>query len=309
MKYLAKISIASLAVLSLAACSHVAQFTGEDFVAINNSSYTVNESVGTLKVGVTAYPQDGNPNTTVSFKVVDNTAKSGADFSVEPASGVLTFAGDSVQYITIKVVNHAGVYTGDKNFSIQIASTTNDYAFPHYNTCKINIKDEDHPLIDMFGTYTMGGVILTETPAYATQTWDMEMSIYDDDPTRVWMDIMVPICSPKYYGSYFKTGTVKVYGVVSEDKNTITIPVPQKTPACPGDLFNGFGPDDRFWFYKWDDDNGIFIEDEGSIVFTKQDDGSFAAGETDYFGITTPDETGGLFYYLMNVWDAYFVKK
>jgi len=53
----------------------------------------------------------------------------------------------------------------------------------------------------------------------------------------------------------------------------------------------------------------VFITEPGNLVFTKQADGSFEAGELDYFGITTPDSTDGMFYYLMNVWDAYFVKK
>lgn len=307
MKYLANICIACVAALFLTACSHVAQFTGEDFVAFKGSSYTVNESVGTYKIGVMAYPQNGNPNTTVSFKVVEKTAKSGKDFTVEPASGVLTFAGDSTQYITIKVVDHDALYTGDLKFDLQITSTTNNYTFPNYNTVSITIKDEDHPLLDMFGTYTMGGVILTDAPGYARDSWDMEIGPYEGDVTRVWMKVMVPICD--IYSQNFKHGTVDVYGIVSDNMTKITIPVPQKTAAWPDDLFDGFTADDRFWFYKWDDEAGVFITDPGTIVFTKQEDGTFVANEEDYFGISTPDSTDGLFYYFMNVWDAYFVKK
>lgn len=309
MKYLAKICLAGLAFLSLAACSHVAQYKGEDFVAFRSSSFSSKESAGSFKIPVIAYPQNGNPNTSVSFKIVENTAKSGTDFTIEPATGVLNFTGDSLQYITVNVVDHDGVYTGDLTFNLQIESATNNYTFTHYNTVSVKIVDEDHPLLDLFGTYTMGGVVLSEAPAYQNDSWDMEMGPYDGDVTRVWMDVVVPICSSKYYGSYFKRGKVKVYGVVSKDKTQISIPVPQKTPAHPDDLFSGFTADDLFWLYKWDDDAGVFITEPGNLVFTKQADGSFEAGELDYFGITTPDSTDGMFYYLMNVWDAYFVKK
>jgi len=309
MKYLAQICIAGLAALSLAACSHVAQYSGEDFVAFRSSSFSANESAGSIKIPVIAYPQNGNPNTSVSFKVVEKTAKSGTDFTVEPASGVLNFTGDSLQYITVNVVDHDGLYTGDLTFNLQIESATNNYSFPHYNTVSVKIVDEDHPLLELFGTYKMGGVILTKAPAYAQETWDMEMSPYDGDVTRVWMDVFVPICSSKYYGSNFTHGKVKVYGVVSNDKTQISIPVPQETPAHPDDLFNGFTADDLFWLYKWDDEAGVFITEPGNLVFTKQDDGSFKADELDYFGIATPDTTDEMFYYLMNVWDAYFVKK
>ena len=305
MKYLAKICIAGLATLSLAACSHVAQYHGEDFVAFKGSSYNIKESAGSMKIGVTAYPQSGNPNTTVSFKVVENTAKAGTDSSVEPASGVLTFAGDSIQYITVNVVDHDAVYTGDLDFSLQIESATNNYSFPHYNTVSIKINDEDHPLLDLFGSYTMGGVILASS-GYTNGSWDMEVSAYEGDVTRIWMDITAPIFSPDLYGSNFKKKP-NVYAEVSEDKSTISIPYPQETAATPDDLFGGFTQDDHFFFYKWDDDAGVFLTEPGYVVFTKQDDGSYAT--EDYYGFATPDATDGLFYYWMNVWDGYFVKK
>ena len=101
MKYLAKICLAGLAFLSLAACSHVAQYTSEDFVAFRSSSFSANESAGSIKIPVIAYPQNGNPNTSVSFKVVEKTAKSGTDFTVEPASGVLNFTGAYCNYFRV----------------------------------------------------------------------------------------------------------------------------------------------------------------------------------------------------------------
>jgi len=305
MKYLVNILIAGAAIFALASCSHVAPYTGEDFVAFYKGSYTVNESSGSFKIPVKAYPQNGTANTSVSFKVVEGTAKSGTNFTVEPASGVLTFAGDSTQYITVSVIDKDGVFTGDLGFSIEIASTTNDYIFPNYNTVKVTIKDEDHPLLDLFGSYTMGGVVLS-TSGSRVEEWDMEVSAYEDDVTRIWLDITAPLFSPSIYGGSFKN-TPSVYAVVSDDKATITIPYPQATAASPSDLFSGFTADDVFYFYGWDDEGGKFITSEGSIVFTKQADGSYET--PDYYGFTTPDEVGGMFYYWMNAWGAYFVKK
>lgn len=301
MKYLANILIAGAAIFALASCSHVAPYTGEDFVAFYKGSYTVNESSGSFKIPVKAYPQNGSANTSVSFKVVEGTAKSGTNFTVEPASGVLTFAGDSTQYITVNVIDQDGIFTGDLGFAIAIASTTNDYTFPNYNTVKVTIKDEDHPLLDLFGSYTMGGIVLS-TSGYRQEEWDMEISAYDGDVTRVWLDVTTPFFSSSYYASY--APHAEVYAVVSDDKSTITIPYPQ---TCESTAAAAFGLDENFTFYGWDDDAGVFITAPGNIVFTKQEDGSYET--PDYYGFATPSETGGLFYYWMNAWGAYFIKK
>lgn len=219
MKYLANICLAGLAVLSIAACSHVAQYTGEDFVAFKGTSVSVNESVGSVKIPMMAYPQDGNPNTTVSFKVIENTAKAGTDFTVEPASGVLTFAGDSTQYITVNVNNFAGIYTGDKKFQIQIASTTNDYTFPNYNTVNFTIKDEDHPLSAILGTYTAQGI-----EDYWGDVYNFEITVVpvDGDITKVQINNLDPYFAE--YGFTSDKGVNYVIGQVNEDKTSITIP-------------------------------------------------------------------------------------
>jgi hypothetical protein len=254
MKYLAKICIAGLAALSLAACSHVAQYTGEDFVAFRSGSYSVSETSGSIKVPVIAYPQNGNPNTTVSFKVVEGSAKAGTNFSVEPASGVLTFAGDSTQYITVNVKNQAGLYTGDLSFGIEITSTTNDYTFNHYNAVKFNIKDEDHPLINYFGSYTTSYCMGYWGDNYSGHT--IELAAWEGDVNSFSISNLEP-----YLGGNGFKGPVK--GVLNAEKTVITVAAGQATG------YNGVN------YYGFDAPNPEDAESsEADIIINIQEDGS-----------------------------------
>ena len=304
MKNIAKIIAAGSVLFAMTACSHVAKYTTYDFVAFAATSYTVNESTTTLVIPVCAYPENGEPNTTVTFDVKDASAVAGTDFTFAPANGVLNFSGEKAQSITVTILGHPGVFTGDLKFTIELKDASNDYEMNSYAKATVTIKDEDHPLLDLFGKYTMGGEIL-DTSGYVYETWTMNVSAYEGDVTRIWLDVTAPIFSSGYYGSYFKN-LPAVYGIVSSDKETITIPCPQETAANPNDLFSGVA-DDHFYFYEWDDDAGKFITEKGSIVFTKQDDGSYMTEGN--FGFASPSETGGLFYYWMNCWGASFKKQ
>jgi hypothetical protein len=272
MKYIAKICLAGLAALSLAACSHVAQYTSEDFVAFRSGSYSVSETSGSIKVPVIAYPQNGNPNTTVSFKVVDGSAKAGTNFSVEPASGVLTFAGDSTQYITVNVKNQAGLYTGDLSFGIEITSTTNDYAFHHYNAVKFNIKDEDHPLINYFGSYTTSACMGYWGDNYSGHT--IELAAFEGDVNSFSISNLEP-----YLGGNGFKGPVK--GVLNAEKTVITIASGQATG------YNDVN------YYGFDAPNPNDAESsEADIIINIQEDGSLfipnawgAAGASGWYEI------------------------
>lgn len=285
MKYLAKICIAGLAALSLAACSHIAKFTSEDFVAFSNASYSVQESAGSIKIPVYAYPQDGNPNTTVSFKVIEQTAKTGEDFSIEPAGGVLTFSGDSVQYITVKVVDHDGVYTGNKTFGLEMTSVSNDYTFPNFNSCKITILDEDHPLLDLFGEYTFTTIMADfddegNIDGIYRHSWTMNMGPVEGDVTKVSMD-HITFFSVNY-ASY--CGPMPVVASVSGDKKTITISCPQTTKGTAAP----WGLDENFILYKHGGWKGEYITENDTVTFKQQEDGTWSTTES--FGFSTPTD-------------------
>ena len=61
-------------IASFASCSHVSKYRSDNIIAFGNSKYEIGESAGSYKIRVVAYPEDGKPNTTVSFKVVEGEA-------------------------------------------------------------------------------------------------------------------------------------------------------------------------------------------------------------------------------------------
>ena len=310
MKNIAKFIAAGSVLFALAACSHVAKFTTEDFVAISGTSYTVVESTTTLTIPVCAYPANGQSNTTVTFDVKNGTAVAGEDFTFAPANGVLNFAGEETQNITITIIGQPGVFTGDKSFVVELKDASNNYAMSTINSAKVNIKDEDHPLTDLFGAYEMAAVCY-DGEALAYPKWTMNIGPYEGDVTKIWIDN--PTAFTVAFASY--TGDSPVYAVVSSDKKTITIPLPQKTT---GDL-SDFGLDNIYIFAHegFEGGAGKYITDEAKVVFTLQDDGRWIT--TDCFGAGHPDDLAeypSLFYnYCVNystldpTKPTYFVKK
>lgn len=304
-------SLFALSLLAIfASCSHEAVYTVESFVAFGKPKYEVQESAGSYKIAVYAYPA-GKANTTVSFKVTDGAAKSGTNFSVTPADGVLTFEGDTLKYITVNVVDIDGVYTGNLDFSIEIVSATNDYTYDNCGKAAVTIVDEDHPLLSLFGEYTANGVV-NVNGGYSYASWTMNISVYEGDVTRIWLDVIAPFFESSYYGSY--APHAEVYADVSNDKKTISIPYPQEVESTAA---AAFGVDEHFVLYKFDgnDTTAPFLTDPGVIEFKLQEDGSYMT--EDSYGFATESYVGdGWFYYYMSVfggfnssYPAFFIKK
>lgn len=155
--------IAGLALIaSLASCSQKAEFQSSSYVRFNAEAYSVKEDAGTVRLPVYAYPKNGETSfpraeeayTEVSFEIVENSAKAGENFTVEPANGILTFDGESVAYITLNITNLEGEYTSDLDFTIKLTGATRDYTIGAFHTASITIVDNDHPLAAILGSYT-----------------------------------------------------------------------------------------------------------------------------------------------------------
>ena len=300
MKNIAKFIAAGSVLFALAACSHVAQFTTEDFVAISGTSYTVVESTATLTIPVCAYPASGQSNTTVTFDVKNGTAVAGEDFTFAPANGVLNFAGEETQNITITIIGQPGVFTGDKSFVVELKDASNNYAMSTINSAKVNIKDEDHPLTALFGDYELNGVSFYKDDGYYPVTVPMTIKPYEGDVTRVWMNGFVAFNIQSWYPGYFVDSSV--YANVSSDMKTITIPVPQATPTIAA----AFESDEPFTMYKWDSTANKFITESDTIVFTlDEESGAYVTVNPYGFNIPAAVKLGPLYDDLIMYSDKY----
>ena len=191
------------------------------------------------------------------FGVTDVSAVEGVNYTVEPASGVLNFTGNSTEFITFTIINQAGIYTGNVKFVVDLLSATNNVEVCALTRATVTIEDIDHPLAAILGQYTAS--------CYDLDSGDIDYTITlspdEKDVSLVWVDYIVPMFSD--YKSY---GDGSIYGKVSADLNTITFPVGQTTS------FNvGYGNMQVLGCYY---DDGYYTVKE-DIVFTRQEDGSF----------------------------------
>ena len=247
-------------IAALASCNRKAEYKTYPFATLEATSYAIAENSGVLRIPVSVFDNDGGSGS-VTFVVKDGTAKEGADFTVSPSNGVLSFTGNGTQYIEIAVVDHKGVFTGNTNCSVSVTSVSGDLTLGTVLDCDVTIQDLDHPLADILGTYTATGY------GYKLGEFKYTLHLTNDpkDITKVWCDWIMPMWfTLKSYGN------ASVYGTVSEDHSTITFPVPQTV------AFNvGYGNQELYGCHWKDPEGDGYYIDEDPIVFTKVSEGVY----------------------------------
>lgn len=291
-----------LAVSLLLSCSRKMEVTNFDFVDFYSSSASVLEDVGTVNVPIFANAV-GSSNFKVSVSVLsdETTAVSEEDYVIE--NDVISFEGGSkeeVKNLSVSVLPHIGTFTGPKKLVLKLASTSDDgVVLGKTQLFVLNIGDKDHPLTAMFGDYTLHGVSL-DGDGYYPFAIKVNISAYEGNTQRVWIKNISPFFV--YYANYI-VGSTDVYGEVSADMSTITIPTPQVLEASAKDAF---GLDEPYTLYKWEGNaDGAFVAENASIVFTlNEENGTYVT--KDSYGLSTSSQVeNGLFYYDMNVFSTF----
>ncbi len=222
MKKAYKIIACAAILTAVVGCRREMEFQTVPFANIYNESISVDENVGTITIPVSLSAIKGDKNTSVTFKVIEGKAKEGTNFTVEPSGKVLNFNGTDTQNITVNVIEQAGVFTGSLDFKIELVSATNDYTLGGTTATSVTIKDLDHPLANLFGTFSGAA------PGYWGDKYTASVQILadPDDINKVLVYNLETyladngLTAPKY--NVF-TGTVNA------EKNKITIPTGQKT--------------------------------------------------------------------------------
>ncbi len=235
-------------------------YTTVPFVNLYKSSISVDENVGKIILPVKLSSYSGDNNTSVTFKVVEGTAKEGVNFTVEPAGKVLSFNGTDSLAITINVVGQTGVYTGDLKFKVELGNTTNDYQVGGTSVTTVTIKDIDHPLANFAGSW----IVSCSTPSRSLK-YRMSLDLDDEDASVVWCNYIVPML---YAYSAYGSGWVK--GTVSNDKTTITF-ASQPLDARDGEAFDLGYNTGTLYLYSgiYNGDNDEYETSKDPIIFTK----------------------------------------
>lgn len=183
------LGFASLAVLaSCQGLNTLPKFEeSEAFASFPKTSFGLNENKGQLIIPV-EIASLAPVKTTVSYKIIDGSAKAGVNFKDTNADAVLTFDGTArSQNIVIDIINLAGEYTGDLKFSVNLESATG-LKISAENSCAVTIYDLDHPLSAILGTYTGAAVDVG-----GEVTWELHLTKDAKDVTIVWCDAICPL--------------------------------------------------------------------------------------------------------------------
>lgn len=230
------------------------------FAAFKTSSVTVAENVGTVNIPVHVSSLKGVA-TTVSYEFVNGSASQGVDFEDASGSGTISFAaGESEKYITVKIIEHPGVFTGDLRFSVKFKST-GDVKAGVGNSCAVTINDLDHPLSAILGSYSCK----TKDAWGGDNEWTMTFIKDDSDVTKVW------IYNIWAADSWAGMDTI-YYGIVDDDMTTITIPLGQESEY----KYSNGKPITLLGF---DGESG---HDEGNMVVSIKDGGKTLVWDPDF---------------------------
>lgn len=263
--------------------NEVPEFSDSDaFVAFDNGTASINENGDILRIPVTLASISGMTQT-ITYTIIDGTAKEGVNFTIADAAQTLSFdAENRTRNIVVNIINNPGEFTGDLSFKIQLSE--NGAIKPSaQNICTVVIKDLDHPLAAILGTYRADGV----TYFNGAKMWDMVLSKDAEDVTVVWISNLEGTGS----GSGF-------YGIVNEEMTEIAVPLGQINTVHT--TSNGDG---NVYLYGMDADEELY--DAGNLIIQIQE-----GGQKLYFGVYGPSvNLGGTNYYWDLVYPDYYATK
>lgn len=267
MKRIYSVILLALGLVTLASCelNKDPKFNDKDaFVAFNQAVFSCSETDGEISIPVTLASLNGM-STTISYSAVNGSAVQGTNFDLVDGTGTLSFTPDArTQYIKVRIYDPdvtyqgteriGGRYTGDLKFKLEFKST-GDVSSSMESACTVTIKDIDHPMSALLGTYTTKGF---DYFADDFSTWTMTITKDASDDHMVWFD--------NIFGNDGWTGDdMLYYGNVDDDLTTITVPLGQESEYL-------YGGSTAVLLLGLDEDmNGY---DSGNLVITIKKDAS-----------------------------------
>jgi len=275
--------------LTLASCNlnDYPEFDNADaFVAIQQTSASISETGDELSIPVMLTSLGGLQGS-VDFEITPDSvagAQEGVHYTILNASKTLSFTADEpTQYIKFKIIDN-DEFGGDVKMTVKLVNAQG-VQLGASKTCQVTIEDNEHPLSFILGT--MNALGYDYFSGGAEEEWT---ATFEKDPTdlnKVWI---YNICSGGCSSSY------PVYGIVTEDKTEIHIPVGQTTAVTSSYdvILEGFRdngetdiPNGEYIVGKISEDGTITIEDWFGAH-------AYAAGTTNSAGWYAI-EMGGIF--------------
>ncbi len=178
LKYLAII----ITVLMVTSCEkeRIVWDNAESFVAFAGASSQAAEQGGPVGIPVMVVTTSSSATSvTFDFDAESSTAVEGTHFSLVNASKILDISGGGYDTIWIQPIDNE-IFTGNLNIVITLLSNTGDYNWGAQDAHTLTIMDNEHPLGDWIGSYS---VTATDYWSYfGPETWSVSTSPDPDDP-------------------------------------------------------------------------------------------------------------------------------
>lgn len=276
-KILNRITFVLAAVTLLVSCEadYVMFDSSKNFVAFPAKSTPVLEQGGQVPIPVYVVALDGAPACDVTFDFsVDGIAApavEGEDFTLVNSSKSLSFPGGAgYDTIWIQPIDN-DEFTGNKMINVVLQSNSQNYQFGANISNAVTIVDDEHPLKNWIGTYSVEALSYGSPGAW-DEAWIVQISAVDGELDK--LEILIDA------GNGGGVGFLAAF-----DTEAMTITIDPGTDA--GDLY-GYGSS---LMYVGD---FASIDRESSIVGSIESDGTIKIDEV---AMWLPDIT----YY----WDAF----
>ena len=185
--------------------------SADSFIAYTASSSLVAEQGGPIAIPILVTAESGAPAVSVTFDFDESSvAIEGEDFTLLNSSNTLDISeGWGYDTIWIQPIDN-DVFTGNIPLIINLTSNTQNYPFGVSSSHTLTIVDDEHPLGNWIGTFTVDAVDYASY--FGPETWTVTTS---PDPADVNNLIVTGI------GSGYEEWT-SITGVVDLDAETIT---------------------------------------------------------------------------------------
>jgi hypothetical protein len=189
-KIINRITLVLAAVALLVSCEadYIMFDSSKNFVAFPNDATTVLEPGGVYAIPVYVVALKGSPAITVDFDFdvtdLSNPAIEGVDYTLVNDSKTLSFTeGWGFDTIWIQPIDNA-VFEGNKSFNVVLQSNSQSYQFGAISANMVTIVDDEHPLKDWIGSYTVDAQSYGD-PAAWDEVWSVTTSPVKGDITSL----------------------------------------------------------------------------------------------------------------------------
>ncbi len=182
----------ALTLLLSVSCNREYKYEPTTYATLYTTSFSFDETVGEVKVPVLLNNPTGK-EVQIAIKLIPDSAEKDIDYELtSPENGILKFSGDTDSLaVVIGINSFEGTFTGGKSFSMEISSLTDGVSVGNISTAKFSIKDLDHPLTFLMGTWT--GTLIDAFEGYEIPT---ELTISEDTEDPTYKNVVVEGLDP-----------------------------------------------------------------------------------------------------------------